>query len=96
MMACSERCPMLPVVHWMTRSGCSWLHTIFGCGAPAVVAPSKPVTDVTVRTANDDDWPQISLLEAAGFGSFTHPHQVEAIRTLVPPDGAVVACAGGG
>jgi predicted acetyltransferase len=53
------------------------------------------VTDVTVRTANDDDWPQISLLEAAGFGSFTHPHQVEAIRTLVPPDGAVVACAGG-
>lgn len=62
---------------------------------PPVVAPSNSVTDVTVRTARDDDWPAILLLEAAGFGSFTHPDQIEAIRTLVPPEGAVVACEGG-
>jgi len=53
------------------------------------------VTEVTVRTAQDDDWPQLALLEAAGFGSFPHPQQVEALRTMVPPDGAVVACDGG-
>ncbi|OBH19292.1 hypothetical protein A5694_19280 [Mycolicibacter sinensis] len=59
------------------------------------MAPSKSVTEVTVRTAQDDDWPQLALLEAAGFGSFPHPQQVEALRTMVPPDGAVVACDGG-
>lgn len=48
-----------------------------------------------MRTAQDDDWPQLALLEAAGFGSFPHPQQVEALRTMVPPDGAVVACDGG-
>ncbi|RRR47926.1 enhanced intracellular survival protein Eis [Mycolicibacter terrae] len=53
------------------------------------------MTEVTVRTAQDDDWPQLALLEAAGFGSFPHPQQVEALRTMVPPDGAVVACDGG-
>src|ERR1700755_1439020 len=30
MMACSDRLPMLPVVHWMTRSGRSGIDEVMG------------------------------------------------------------------
>lgn len=60
----------------------------------AFVAPSDHVTDLSVRTVTADDWPSIMLLENAGFGVVTHPDEVEAIRSLVPADGAVVACDG--
>ena len=50
-----------------------------------------PLNAVTVRSATDDDWPAIELLENTGFGMFMHPDEVAAIRGMVPADGAVVA-----
>lgn len=52
------------------------------------------MTDPTVRTATDDDWPAIELLENTGFGTVLHPDGVAAFRSLVPADGTVVACDG--
>lgn len=60
----------------------------------AIVAPSDPVTDLTVRTATDDDWPAIGLLENVSFGTVLHPDGVAAFRSLVPAEGTVVACDG--
>ncbi len=50
------------------------------------------MTDLTVRTAADADWPAIALLDATGFGEFVHPDRVAALRTMIPPEGVVVAC----
>lgn len=58
------------------------------------LAPSEGMAEVSVRSVVDDDWPTIMLLENAGFGVVTHPDEIEAIRSLVPADGAVVACDG--
>jgi predicted acetyltransferase len=52
------------------------------------------VTGLHVRTATDDDWPAIVLLENTGFGMVHHPDGLAAVRTLVPADGTVVACDG--
>ncbi|MBS9533367.1 enhanced intracellular survival protein Eis [Mycobacterium sp. M1] len=50
------------------------------------------MTSTIVRTAVDADWAQIALLDATGFGVLIDPGRVTALRTMVPADGAVVAC----
>ncbi|OHV05424.1 GNAT family N-acetyltransferase [Mycobacterium talmoniae] len=52
------------------------------------------MSPLTLRTPTDDDWPKILRLDATGFGVFLDPEQVGAFRTLIPSDGAVVACDG--
>lgn len=58
------------------------------------MAPSKPVTDVTVRTADDNDWAAMSVLSAAGFAEDWDPEAMAAWRTLTTPDSVIVACDG--
>lgn len=50
---------------------------------------SDPVT-VTVRSPAEDDWPAMYFLAGASFTDFIGPESAEALRTLVPADGAVV------
>ncbi|PIB80348.1 enhanced intracellular survival protein Eis [Mycobacterium celatum] len=59
--------------------------------------PSNSVTaelpePLTLRTATDDDWPAILLLDDTSFGVSTHPDSISAFRALTPPDAAVVVC----
>ncbi|MGH3561607.1 MAG: GNAT family N-acetyltransferase, partial [Mycobacterium sp.] len=61
---------------------------------PAFVAPSCFVTEWTVRTATDDDWPSISVLAATGFGWSVDPESFTPWRALLATGGAVVACDG--
>ncbi|MGH3635848.1 MAG: enhanced intracellular survival protein Eis [Mycobacterium sp.] len=58
------------------------------------MAPSSFVTDLTVRTATDDDWPAMSVLAATGFGWSVDPESFTAWRALMATDGAVVVCDG--
>lgn len=58
------------------------------------MAPSKPVTDVIVRTADDDDWAAMSVLAAAGFGEDWDSESMAAWRTLTTPDSVIVVCDG--
>jgi len=64
------------------------------------VAPSNSVLvhdslrTLTVRSAQDADWPAIGLLDAVSFGTIAHPDTIAAWRSLIPRDGAVVACDG--
>lgn len=55
---------------------------------------SSPPQGLTIRTAEDADWPAMSLLAATGFGAWRPPETSEAWRTMMPADGAVVACDG--
>ena len=49
---------------------------------------------MTLRTATDDDWRGMSLLAATCFGS-RRPSEVNDMwRTMIPADGALVACDG--
>ncbi|GAB7067346.1 enhanced intracellular survival protein Eis [Mycolicibacterium hodleri] len=47
-----------------------------------------------IRTAEDADWPAMALLAASSFGSFRPREATDMWRTLIPSDGAVVACDG--
>jgi predicted acetyltransferase len=49
---------------------------------------------LTIRTAEDADWPGMALLAGACFGAFRPQEVTDMWRTLIPPDGAVIACAG--
>lgn len=67
------------------------------CGPTAGVPPSINVTHtqpLTIRTAADADWPAMALVAATGFGVFRPQETSEVWRSMVPPDGAVVACDG--
>ncbi|UXA13584.1 enhanced intracellular survival protein Eis [Mycobacterium sp. SMC-8] len=55
--------------------------------------PHSP-TGLTFRTAHDADWPAMALIGATGFGVWQPPESSEVWRSLVPADGAVVACDG--
>ena len=59
------------------------------------MAPSDAVTHWNVRTATDDDWPAISLLDATGFGWTTDPDEFIAWRAMLAPDAALVVCDAG-
>ncbi|HEV7849824.1 MAG TPA: GNAT family N-acetyltransferase, partial [Mycobacterium sp.] len=49
---------------------------------------------LTLRTAEDADWPAMALLAATCFGSWRPEESNEAWRTMMPVDGGVVACDG--
>lgn len=49
---------------------------------------------LTIRTAEDADWPAMSLLAATSFGNWRPQETTDMWRTLVPASGAVVACDG--
>lgn len=51
---------------------------------------------LTVRSALDADWPGIELLSAVCFGTVDHPDTLAAWRSMIPREGAVVACDGDG
>ncbi|HKP41087.1 enhanced intracellular survival protein Eis [Mycobacterium sp.] len=56
---------------------------------------SDTPSPVEIRSATDDDWPAISLLDATSFGRFGHPESLTAWRSMMPTDGTVLACDGG-
>jgi predicted acetyltransferase len=62
-----------------------------GCATVDRVADTT-TTGPTIRTAQDADWPAMALLAAASFGSFRPQETTDTWRTLIPPEGAVVAC----
>jgi predicted acetyltransferase len=47
---------------------------------------------LTLRTATDDDWPAVTLLDAAGFGQPAHQDFITVWRALMPAGGAIVVC----
>lgn len=49
---------------------------------------------VTVRNADDADWPAMKLLAATCFGSFWAPEVTDMWRSMIPGEGAVVVCDG--
>ena len=55
---------------------------------------SHPPDGLTIRTATDADWPAMALLAATGFGAWRSEESNAAWRTMLPADGAVVACDG--
>lgn len=63
-----------------------------------VVAPSNSVlasatsASIEIRSAADADWPAIALLDATSFGRFGHPESLGAWRSMMPPEGTVLAC----
>jgi predicted acetyltransferase len=49
---------------------------------------------ITIRTAEDADWPAIALLAATCFGHWRPKEADDAWRTMMPEGSAVVACDG--
>jgi predicted acetyltransferase len=60
----------------------------------ATVEFMPSATGLVIRTAEDSDWPAMVLLAATSFGSFRPREANDMWRTLIPADGAVVACDG--
>lgn len=50
--------------------------------------------DLIFRTADDADWPAISLVGATGFGVWRPDEATDAWRSMMAKDGCVVACDG--
>jgi predicted acetyltransferase len=51
-------------------------------------------TALEIRSITDADWPAMTMLGATSFGSFGNADSAAAWRTLMTPDGSVVACDG--
>jgi predicted acetyltransferase len=51
-------------------------------------------TPLTIRTAEEADWPAMALIGATGFGVWRPQETNEVWRTMMPADSAVVACDG--
>lgn len=60
---------------------------------PSVNVAHTP-TALTFRSADDADWPAISLIGATGFGVWRPDETTEVWRSMMPSDSAVVACDG--
>lgn len=69
-----------------SRGGCATVDL--------VVAMTNARTGLTIRTAEDADWPAMALLAATCFGAFRPQEAIDMWRTLIPADGAVVTCDG--
>lgn len=57
---------------------------------------SAPVTPHLphLRSVGDGDWPAIRLLDSTCFGTFELAEELPALRAMMPPGSAVVACDG--
>ncbi|MBP1822620.1 putative acetyltransferase [Mycobacterium sp. OAE908] len=53
---------------------------------------SATSASIEIRSAADADWPAIALLDATSFGRFGHPESLGAWRSMMPPEGTVLAC----
>jgi predicted acetyltransferase len=60
---------------------------------PSVIVAHTP-TALTFRSAEDADWPAISLIGATGFGVWRPDETTAVWRSMMPSDSAVVACDG--
>ena len=58
--------------------------------APTAYAPKG----LTIRTAEDADWPAMALVAATCFGAWRPEEANDAWRTMMPAGSAVVACDG--
>src|SRR5687767_10948043 len=58
------------------------------------VSVERMAPRLTVRTAQDSDWPAMAVVAATCFGSWRAQETTDMWRTLIPADGAVVACDG--
>jgi len=56
--------------------------------------PPNAPAGVTIRSAEDADWPAMRLLAANNFGSLRPDEVNDMWRAMMPPDSVVVACAG--
>ena len=80
----------------------STLHTAkFTCARSVAVSASSCMaltsnapTGLTIRTVEDADWSAMALLAATCFGVWRPQEATDMWRTLMPADGAVVACDG--
>ncbi|GAY14376.1 enhanced intracellular survival protein Eis [Mycobacterium sp. shizuoka-1] len=59
-----------------------------------MAGPISVSPDVTLRFADDDDWPAMRRLAATCFGSFRDPDTVAVWRSMTPQGGVVLACDG--
>ena len=59
-----------------------------------MAATSYVPTGLTIRSAEDGDWPAMSLLAATCFGGFRPTETTEMWRTIVASEGTVIACDG--
>jgi predicted acetyltransferase len=55
---------------------------------------SNPPDGVTIRTAQEADWPAMALLAATCFGAWRPEEAIKAWRTMMTAESAVVACDG--
>ena len=51
-------------------------------------------TGLSLRSADDADWPALARLAATCFGSFRPPEATDMWRTMTPADGVVLVCDG--
>lgn len=61
---------------------------------PPSVTVTRTSTALTFRSAEDADWPAISLIGATGFGVWRPDETTDVWRSMMPSDSAVVACDG--
>lgn len=61
---------------------------------PPSVSVTYTPTALTFRSAEDADWPAISLIGATGFGVWRPDETTRVWRSMMPSDSAVVACDG--
>lgn len=59
-----------------------------------MAATTRPPNGLTIRTAEDSDWPAMSVIAATCFGNWRPQESTDTWRTMVPDGGAVVACDG--
>jgi predicted acetyltransferase len=59
-----------------------------------VVTPTHLPPGLTLRSAQDADWPAMARLAAVCFGSFSAPEANDTWRSMVAADGAVIVCDG--
>lgn len=52
------------------------------------------MTELSLRTATDDDWPAMAVLGAVGFGEDWNAESMVAWQSLTTPDSIIVVCDG--
>ncbi len=61
---------------------------------PPSIIVTHAQAPLTIRAAEDSDWPAISLIGATGFGVWRPDETADVWRSMMPSDSAIVACDG--